>query len=165
MIPAGKSTAFAKARCRLMAAVAWIRSPEFGLIGQGMRFAIAGMTASVVSLGLTITLAQGFGLPFEAAFAIGYTIAVMTHFTLQRVFVWTRHEEFALPVHHQLARYLPIAVCNYATVALAIALLPHLLHVAALVVYLGATAVVTVMSFLLFRTRVFHAEELVGEHR
>jgi putative flippase GtrA len=146
-------------RHRLALGVAWIRSPELGLIGQGVRFAIAGATAAVVSLGLTITLAQGVGLPFEAAFAIGYFIAVMTHFTLQRVFVWSHSEAFALQIHHQVVRYIPIALCNYGTVALALALLPHALGVSSLVVYLGATAVVTVVSFLLFRTNVFHAQE------
>ena len=146
------------ARERLAAAVAWIRSPDLGVIGQGMRFALAGVTTAVVSLVTTITLAEGVGLPFEAAFAIGYAIAVMTHFTLQRVFVWMHREAFALPIHLQLVRYVPIALSNYGVVALAIAILPRLLGVAALFVYLGATLVVTLVSFLLFRTRVFHAD-------
>lgn len=146
------------ARHRLAVGVAWIRSPELGLIGQGVRFAMAGATASVVSLVITITLAQGAGLPFEAAFAIGYFVAVITHFTLQRIFVWAHSGAFALAMHDQLVRYVPIALCNYGSVALALALLPHALGVSSLAVYLGATAVVTVISFLLFRTNVFHAE-------
>jgi putative flippase GtrA len=151
LTPASKSTALA-------AAIAWIRAPDADLIGLGMRFAITGVTVALVSLGATITLAQGVGLPFEAAFAIGYSIAIATHFTLQRVFVWTHHTGFALPLRHQIARYLPVALTNYALVALAIAVLPQLLHVASLVVYLGATAIVTVVSFLLFRAHVFHAD-------
>ena len=116
----------AAARERLAAAVRWIRSPDLGVIGQGMRFALAGVTTAVVSLVTTITLAEGVGLAFEAAFAIGYAVAVTTHFTLQRVFVWMHREAFALPIHLQLVRYVPIALGNYGVVAVAIAVLPHL---------------------------------------
>jgi putative flippase GtrA len=149
----------------VLAAAAWIRSPELGLVGQGMRFAIAGATAALVSLGATITLSQGCTLPLEAAFAIGYATGLTAHFTLQRVFVWRHHAEFALSGQHQLARYLPIALTNYGVIALAIALLPRLLGVAPVAVYLVATGVVTTISFLLFRTRVFHAGDLGKEHR
>jgi putative flippase GtrA len=153
---AGKFTA-------LGAAVARIRSPEFGVIGQGMRFVAAGGTAALISLAATITLAEVVGLPFEVAFVLGYSAAVSAHFTLQRVFVWRHHGEFALPIHQQLIRYVPIALTNYGVVALAIALLPNLLRVAPLPVYLAATAAMTVLSFLLLRTRVFHPDEVAGE--
>ena len=106
----------------------------------------------------TVVLAKGFGLPFEAAFGIGYALALITHFTLQRFFVWSHHEEFALPIHHQLGRYLPVALSNYGLVALAIAVLPRALGTSSLVAYLAATAFMTVVSFLIFRSRVFHAE-------
>jgi putative flippase GtrA len=148
----------AQVRQRLIAAVVWVRSPELGLIGQGARYALAGATVAFVALATTITLAEGAGLAYEAAFAIGYSLALAAHFTLQRVFVWSHHEGFALPIHHQLFRYLPIALGNYGFVAAAIALLPHLLGVATLIVYLAATAVVTVVAFLLLRSRVFHAD-------
>ena len=142
----------------LLAGVAWLRSTEAGIIGQGARFAVAGATVMVVSLSVTIILATVVGIAFELAFAIGFGTGLVTHFTLQRLFVWTHHEGFALPIHHQLARYLPIALSNYGLTAASIAVLPRALGLPQLVVYLGATALFTVTSFILFRTRVFHAE-------
>jgi putative flippase GtrA len=162
---AATPSAPARIRERIVTTVAWVRSPELGLIGQGARYAAAGATVALVALATTITLAEGVGLPYEAAFAIGYSLAIATHFTLQRVFVWSHHEGFALPFHQQLVRYLPIALGNYGFVAAAIALLPQLLGVATLIVYLGATALATVVGFLLLRSRVFHADVIDAEHR
>jgi len=87
---------------------------------------------------------------------------VLTHFTLQRYFVWSHHEEFALPLHFQIVRYLPIAAFNYGVVAIAIAILPHALHTQSRVVYLASTLSMTAISFALFRTSVFHAQEASG---
>ena len=98
-------------------------------------------------------------MAFETSYAIGYAVALATHFTLQRYFVWSHHEEFALPIHHQFVRYLPVALANYGLVALAIAVLPRALDTSSLLVYLAATAVVTLGSFLIFRGGVFHAED------
>jgi putative flippase GtrA len=153
------TAASATPRQRIVAVIVWIRRPELGILGQGIRYGIAGATVALVSLGGTIALAQGFGLPFEAAFAIGYTLALITHFTLQRFFVWSHHEEFALPVHQQLVRYLPVALSNYGIVALAIAVLPRALGISSLVVYVVTLLLVTLLSFLILRSRVFHAED------
>lgn len=150
---------------RINAAFVWIRRPELGLLGQGIRYAIAGATVAFVSIVGTLVLAEGAGLAYEAAFAIAYAAAVVTHFTLQRYFVWSHHEEYALPLHLQLVRYLPIAAVNYGAVAIAIAVLPHALHVRTGEAYIGATLSMTVISFLLFRTTVFHAEDSPEENR
>jgi putative flippase GtrA len=150
-------------RDRIVAAIVWLRRPELGTLGQGIRYALAGGTVALVSLTVTIVLAQGVGIAFEVSFVIGYTLAVITHFTLQRVFVWSHHEEFALPIHHQLGRYLPVALTNYGLVALAIAFLPHALGASTLVVYVSATALVTLCSFVILRSRVFHAEKSSGD--
>jgi putative flippase GtrA len=146
-------------RGRIAAAYVWIRRPELGLLGQGIRYAIAGATVASVSLTGTIVLAEGVGLAYEAAFGIAYSAAVVTHFSLQRYFVWSHHEEFALPLHHQLVRYLPIALTNYGVVAIALAVLPHALHTSSLSVYLVAVLTMTALSFLLFRTNVFHPQK------
>lgn len=144
-------------RGRIVAAIAWIRRPELGLLGQGIRYAMVGATVAVMSLTGTIILAEVVGLPYELAFAISYTIAVTTHFTLQRLFVWVHHEGFALPIHRQLVRYLPVTLTNYGVVAAAIAVLPHLLGISTLIVYVGATVAITLVSFVLLRQRIFHA--------
>jgi putative flippase GtrA len=146
----------------ITAAVGWIRRPELGVLGQGIRFAIAGATVAVVALTGTIVLAEGFGLTYEAAFGIAYTAAVATHFSLQRYFVWSHHTEFALPLQLQLVRYLPIALANYGVVATALEVLPRALHASSLDVYLIATFAMTALSFILFRTSVFHAKQSSG---
>ena len=137
----------------------WVRQPELGLLGQGIRYAIAGATVAFVSITGTLVIAEGVGLAYEAAFGIAYSAAVVTHFTLQRYFVWSHHEEFALPLRYQLVRYLPIALLNYGVVAIALLVLPHALHAPSGVIYLASTLSMTSISFLLFRTRVFHAQE------
>jgi putative flippase GtrA len=155
---AGGAAAARSVRRYITSAIVWIRRPELGVLGQGIRYAIAGATVALVSLTGTIVLAEGAGLAYEAAFAIAYTAAVVTHFSLQRYFVWSHHEKFALALHHQLMRYLPITLANYGVVALALAVLPHALHVSSLPVYLVATALITVASFLLLRANVFHPQ-------
>jgi putative flippase GtrA len=123
-----------------------------------MRYAIAGGTVASVTIATTVTLGQGFRVPYELAFGIGYSVALVVHFSLQRWFVWAHHEGFALPIHQQLARYLPLALSNYALVAAAIAWLPRLLGVSTLAAYLGATATITLISFILLRSHVFHPD-------
>jgi putative flippase GtrA len=144
-------------RGRIVGAIRWIRRPELGLLGQGIRYAMVGATVALISLTGTLVLAEAVGLPYEAAFAISYAVAIVTHFTLQRLFVWVHHEGFALPIHHQLVRYLPLTLTNYAIVAVAIAVLPHALGIRTPIVYVGATVVITVASFLLLRHGIFHA--------
>ncbi len=134
------------------------RSSDSGLPGQGIRFAIAGATVAVLYIAVTTTLADGFGVRFQIALIVAFGIAVVAHFTLQRMFVWVTHSEFALPVQSQAARYLLAAGAQYAMTAAAVAYLPGPLGVSATFVYLGAVFVCSVLNFLVFRLRVFHAE-------
>jgi len=134
-----------------------LASPESGRLGQGVRFAIAGGVVTVVYVATTTLLAQVFGVAFQVALVIGYTLGLCVHFTLQRVFVWVHHEEFVLSVHQQAGRYLLLAGLQYATTAAAVAVLPSPLGLSSQVVYLGAVVVVTAANFLVFGSRVFHA--------
>ncbi|HVD58884.1 MAG TPA: GtrA family protein [Thermoleophilaceae bacterium] len=134
-----------------------LASPESGRLGQGVRFAIAGGVVTVVYVATTTLLAQVFGVAFQVALVIGYTLGLCVHFTLQRVFVWVHHEEFVLSVHQQAGRYLLLAGLQYATTAAAVAVLPSPLGLSSQVVYLGAVVVVTAANFLIFGSRVFHA--------
>jgi putative flippase GtrA len=135
-----------------------LKAPESGLLGQGVRFALSGGTVAVVYLGTTTVLAEVVGLPFEAALAIGFSLAVVVSFTLQRLFVWTHHEEFALPLGHQIGRYLLAAGTQYGITAASTGLLPSALGVPAEAVYLATVALVVSTNFLVFRNGIFHAK-------
>lgn len=132
-------------------------SPDGGLFAQGTRFAIAGASVAAVYVGVTSLLAGILGMPFQAALAIGFAVALVAHFSLQRLFVWTHREAFALPLHGQLGRYLSLSAAQYGLTAASTALLPAVLGLSAEVVYLGTVAVVYSVNFLMFRSRIFHA--------
>jgi putative flippase GtrA len=129
------------------------------LAGQGSRYLIAGGFVAFVALAVTTVLAEVVGLPFELALPIGSLVSVSLHFSLQRVFVWAHHEEFALPLRHQLPRYLALVAVQYTITALSIALLPGALGVPTEAVYLGTVLVLGSTNFLLFRHVIFHRGE------
>jgi putative flippase GtrA len=137
-----------------------LRSHESGLLGQGLRFGLAGATVAGVYVLSTLLLVHVLGLGFEAALPIGFAIAITVHFTLQRTFVWIPANACALPIRRQLPRDLTIALTQYGMTALALALLPRALGVKPDVVYLCCVVLLTILSFLLLRARVFHPDEL-----
>jgi putative flippase GtrA len=141
-----------------IALVRALRTPESGLLGQGFRFALSGGTVALVYLGTTTVLAELAGTPFQAALAIGFSLGLLVHFTLQRMFVWTHREEFALPLSHQIGRYLLAASVQYGVTAASTGLLPSALGVSAEAVYLATVTVVLSSNFLLFRNSIFHAK-------
>src|SRR4051794_17819040 len=134
-----------------------LRSPESGVLGEGVRFAIAGGTVSLIYLTTTTVLHEVFGVPFQLALIIGTLTGLTAHFTLQRVFVWVHHEEFALSVHAQVGRYLLVAAVQYALTALSTSVLPGLLDLPVTAVYLATALSIAAMNFLVFRRRIFHA--------
>ena len=133
-----------------------LRSPSSGLLGEGVRFALAGGTVALVYLTTTLVLAEVVGMPFQVALAIGFCVGLIVHFTLQRVFVWTHHEEFALPLHHQAGRYLIVAGVQYGVTAASTSLLPRALGVSTEIVYLVTVAILVSANFLVFRNGIFH---------
>lgn len=132
------------------------RGSGAGLAGQGVRFVASGGAVALVYIATTTFLAQVIGIAFEVALAIGFSLAIATHFTLQRVFVWAHADGFALPVRRQAARYLPMAAIQYGLTAAATAVLPKLLGVRTEVVYLCAAGLLSAVNFFVFRARVFH---------
>jgi putative flippase GtrA len=134
-----------------------IRSPESGLVGQGVRYALAGGTVAGVYLLTTLTLADLVGLHFQVALAIGFGVALLVHFSLQRLFVWTHHEEFALPLRHQAGRYLLAAGSQYGLTVASTSLFPPLLGIPVEIVYVITVAVLASTNFLVFRHGIFHA--------
>lgn len=133
-----------------------LRSPDSGLIGQGVRFGIAGGTVALVYLTTTTVLADVVGMPFQAALAIGFCVGILVHFTLQRTFVWVHNEDFALPLRHQAARYLVVAAIQYGLTVASTSLLPPILDVPTEVVYLVTVATIVCVNFLVFRHGIFH---------
>lgn len=113
---------------------------------------------AVVYVGTTTLLASVIGAPFQVALAIGFCVALTVHFTLQRLFVWTHREEFALPLYHQAGRYLTVAGAQYGLTVASTSWLPSVLHVSTEVVYLATVVVVYSVNFLVFRHGIFHAK-------
>jgi putative flippase GtrA len=124
---------------------------------QGMRFAISGAVVSAVYITITTLLATASHLRFQIALAIGWGVAASVHFTLQRTFVWARDQAFALPIRHQVGRYLLVAGSQLGVSATTTAVLPPVLGLSAEVIYLATGVLLTVFNFLVFRTGVFHA--------
>jgi putative flippase GtrA len=91
------------------------------------------------------------GAPWWLAIAVGYVIATSTHFVLHRRFVFRREAGFQLPLEQQLPRFILFVICQYAVTATAMTLLPD-----SLFVFFGVAAAVTVASFVILRTRLFH---------
>jgi putative flippase GtrA len=145
-------------RERVLAAARMLRSPSSGLLGQGVRFLFAGGIVVVVYVATTIVLADVVGLHFQVALLIGFAVAMLVQFNLYRVFVWVHHEEFALPMHHQLGRYLAAAGVNYGLTAVATAALPDVLGVPTEAVYLVMVAALPVMNFVVLRYIIFHTK-------
>lgn len=126
------------------------------LAGQGLRFAASGGAVALVYVATTTLLAEVIGIAFEVSLAIGFALAIATHFALQRVFVWAHADGFALPLRRQALRYLPVAGIQYGLTAAATAVLPEALGVRTEVVYLCAAGILSAVNFFVFRTRVFH---------
>jgi putative flippase GtrA len=112
----------------------------------------------------TTVLADVVGLHFQVALFIGFAVAMLVQFNLYRVFVWVHHEEFALPVHHQVGRYLAAAGVNYGLTAAATAVLPGVLGVPTEAVYLVMVAALPVLNFVVLRYVIFHAKAPGGDH-
>jgi putative flippase GtrA len=134
-----------------------IRSPRWGIYGQGFRFAMSGVVVATVYATATTVLHEVFGLPFELALAIGYVMSAVIHYTLQRLFVWHHDEQFALGAHSQVARYLCVSLSQYGLTALATAKLPSLLGAPVEAVYLTTMLALAIINFVIFRSSVFHA--------
>lgn len=135
----------------------YIRSPDSGIVGQGVRYVLVGLFVSLIYLTTTTVLADVFAVPFQLALGIGFATGISMHFTLQRLFVWVYHTQFALGVRGQMGRYLPLAGLQYAVTAISTLLLPDTFGVPVMVVYLAVAPSLTVISFLFFRSKVFHA--------
>ncbi len=124
---------------------------------QGGRFALVGITVAVVYTSLTALLAGPAGLPFQAALALGYGVALALNFTLHRTFTFASDDGYALRLHGQVGRFLAIALTQYLVTALAVAWLPDALGLPELVVWVAVVAIFAIGSFLALKVTTFHA--------
>lgn len=129
------------------------------LVGSTGRYAVAGAIVGGVNLAVPLLLNSELGMPIEAAIPIGYGAAIILHFNLQRRFVFRHVERFALAGRQQAARYLGVAAVQYPTVAIATALLPTVLNMPRREAYVATVATVTVLTYVVLRSRVFHAAD------
>jgi putative flippase GtrA len=125
-------------------------------LAQGGRFLLAGGFITVLYLSLTTLLRTVFGAPWWLAIAVGYIVATSTHFVLHRRFVFRREEGFQLTMRQQLPRFVAVVFCQYLVTTAAMAVLPGLLGLPSLLVFFGVAATVTLASFMILRTRLFH---------
>lgn len=123
-------------------------------IEQGARFLGAGAFITVLYVCLT-GAGRALGAPWWLAIGIGYAVATSTHFVLHRTFVF-RRSEFALSLGQQIPRFVAVVVCQYAVTTAAMTWLPDALGVPEGIVFVGVAGTVTVLSFVVLRTRLFH---------
>jgi putative flippase GtrA len=135
-----------------------IRSPRWGVAGQLIRFTLSGGIVATVYVSVTTVLHDAFAVPFQIALAVGFLVGLGLHFTLQRMFVWRHHDEFALAAHRQAVRYLFVCVSQYGVTALSTSQLPGLVGLPVEAVYLLTMFTIAGFNFLFFRGRVFHSE-------
>jgi putative flippase GtrA/molybdopterin-guanine dinucleotide biosynthesis protein A len=134
------------------------------LFARGLRFALTGITASVVYIATTTLLAVVVGLPFQVALVLSYGLTLAVHFTMQRYFVWAhQREQFALSLHRQLGWYLLVAGGQYGGTAVSALLLPPVLGLSPETVYLLVAPMLASINFLLYRNGIFHPRAPVGE--
>jgi putative flippase GtrA len=123
------------------------------------RYAAAGAVVGGVNLAVPLMLNAEFGVPIEVAIPIGYLLAILLHFNLQRRFVFRHVGTFALAGRQQAVRYLVIIAVQYPTVAIATALVPTVVAISRREAYVATVATVTVLTYLVLRSRVFHPAE------
>lgn len=125
-------------------------------VQQAGRFLVAGGLGAVVNFGTTALLLDVAGLGVQPAVALAYLVTIATHFTLQRLFVFAGQGEFALSLGAQVRRYAAIAAVQYPLTAGIVALFVAggLSDLAAV---FATAVIVTPVTFVLMRTRLFHA--------
>jgi putative flippase GtrA len=126
---------------------------------QGGRFALVGATVAIVYTGLTAVLAGPAGLPFQAALAIGYGAGLALNFTLHRAFTFASEDGYELRLPSQIARFLALALTQYAVTAAAVAVLPGALGLPHFVVWAVVVALFAVGSFVALRVTTFHRRQ------
>ncbi len=137
-------------------------APDSGLLGEGVRFVLAGSLGLVVYLLVTTLLAAVLGLPFQVALVVGFCAALSVNFVSQRQFVWAK-QEYMLPTRRQTRRYLLAASVQYGVTVLGTSLLPSALEVSTEAVYVSIVLLLAFTNFAVLRYGVFHGRSTTPE--
>jgi putative flippase GtrA len=95
------------------------------------------------------------GVPIQVALALGYTVALCMHFTLNRQWVFAESRGYALHLTAQSVRYIVTAAVSYACTAVAVAVLPDVLGIPELAVFLIASIGMAAITFVALNVWVF----------
>jgi putative flippase GtrA len=120
------------------------------LRAEGVRFVAVGAFITVLYVSVTTVMRTVFDAPWWLAIAVGYVIATSTHFVLHRTVTFAK-DEFQLTTSQQAVRFIAVVAVQYAFTATAMSILPS-----TLITFFCVAAVVTAVSFLVLRTRLFH---------
>jgi putative flippase GtrA len=120
-----------------------------------LRFAFTGGLVALVAFACMTVQLEVLSVPGQLALVITYLISTTVHFSLNRQWVWHGAGGYTLHFTAQGRRYLCVVAVSYGVNALSIAFLPTLLGVPELAVYFVVTALLAIVSYLVFRHWVF----------
>ena len=115
---------------------------------QTVRYIISGGSAALVHLVLLYTLTDLFGLWYLASLIIAFVFAVITGFTLQKL--WTFNNKDLDSIHLQTTYYLIAVAANLALNAAGVYVLVsklHMWYMLAQVIMLGLIAVANFFTY------------------
>jgi len=115
-----------------------------------------------VYTGGTLLLSGPIGMPIVAAIAVAYLLGVILNSTLQRHFVFLDRSTFALPLRPQFLRYLIAGALLYGVTSVAVTTLPDVIGISQRVVFLIVVAPVSLLSFTVVRSAIFHTPRSTG---
>lgn len=118
------------------------------------RFALTGGSVAAVHFGL-VSLLFVLDVPIQVGLALAYVVALATHFTLNRQWVFAHDAGYELRLSGQGMRYLLVAGLSYTVTAAGVAVLPDALGVHELIAFFLTTAAMACVSFLLLHLWIF----------
>jgi putative flippase GtrA len=125
------------------------------LAHQPVRFILSGAAVAICHFSVATLLIAGLDVSPQPALVAAYGTAIALHFTLNRQFVFTDPQGYALRLSHQGVRYLVLAGCSYAITAVSVAILPGVVGLSPLVVFYCVAGGQAVLTFLVLRHWVF----------
>lgn len=121
------------------------------LIRQGVKFALVGVTNTLVCLGTIFVLSSIPGVSYKAANVAGYILGLINSFVLNRI--WTfRSTDRILP---QFVRFLLVFAVCYGIQFGALVTLVELIHLGTTLSQVLAMVFYTAVNFVLNRTAVY----------
>jgi putative flippase GtrA len=121
-----------------------------------------GLLVAAWMFGAFAVLTLWAGLHPQPALALSYLSGLAIHFGLNRQWVFSSSDGYALHLSRQGRRYLLTVVTTYAISALSLLLFSGLLGANPLLVYYATAALLAAVTFLVFQRWVFHSHRRPG---